>query len=301
MNKQRGFTLIELLVVIAIIAILAAILFPVFAQARAKARQTACLSNMKQIGIGLMMYAQDYDETLAGNHNGLNVAGGAPHNNQGDSGTTDGNIPSVRNPLGFMTPESGPTSTGLVLRNWNRDIQPYVKNLQIYVCPDSQPRSAGPAGSNNGFRETNNPLGGNGSYKLNGLVSSKVLAAIDVPADIIFADEYRFKSRASQVRPCYNGTTSADGRPQYNQFNHPYYMEMHSEGGNQLFCDGHAKFRKKTAVKFRDYGADVVWGVANGRLTSTEQTFKDSKTGCSVNAAGTVTCPDNGVVLPGAF
>lgn len=61
-NTYRGFTLIELLVVIAIIAILAAILFPVFAQAREAARKTACLSNMNQIGKGLLMYVQDYDE-----------------------------------------------------------------------------------------------------------------------------------------------------------------------------------------------------------------------------------------------
>jgi prepilin-type N-terminal cleavage/methylation domain-containing protein/prepilin-type processing-associated H-X9-DG protein len=69
LRTRHGFTLIELLVVIAIIAILAAILFPVFAQAREKARQTSCLSNTKQLALGVLMYAEDYDEALPPDQN----------------------------------------------------------------------------------------------------------------------------------------------------------------------------------------------------------------------------------------
>lgn len=104
MQRRQGFTLIELLVVIAIIAILAAILFPVFARAREKARQTSCLSNQKQIGLALMMYVQDYDETYPAYYNfGSTVPAGA--------------------------------------RYWNDVIQPYTKNWQMFICPSQSTTS----------------------------------------------------------------------------------------------------------------------------------------------------------------
>jgi len=105
--RRRGFTLIELLVVIAIIAILAAILFPVFARAREKARQSSCLSNVKQITLGVMMYAQDYDERLPWHYLNTGVAG------------------SVQYP-------GGGTSGGII---WPLPVYPYVKNIQIFNCP----------------------------------------------------------------------------------------------------------------------------------------------------------------------
>lgn len=97
LREVRGFTLIELLVVIAIIAILAAILFPAFARARENARRSSCMSNMKQIGLASMMYAQDYDEWL---------------------------------PLGARRRiQWGAAAT------WRYFLQPYIKSPQVFSCP----------------------------------------------------------------------------------------------------------------------------------------------------------------------
>lgn len=264
-----AFTLIELLVVIAIIAILAAILFPVFAQARAKARQTSCLSNMKQAGTGIMMYTQDYDETLPGN------AAGAPNNAAGDAGFAN------RTAIGFMD-----TDATRVGRNWNRDIQPYVKNTNIYNCPNAQARSDFSTGST--YAETTDPRGANASYMLNGIPGSKALAVIPAPAEIIFLQEYRFYSRVSQVRPyALDNNTPAT----YASFNHPFYDYMHNQGTNLLYCDGHAKWKKKTAITFKEFGADTS-GLANPN-----QAFQDDMNGCNINTS----CLDNAVQLKGAF
>ncbi len=101
--RSRGFTLIELLVVIAIIAILAAILFPVFAKAREKARQTSCLSNFRQTTVAHLSYAQDYDERFVSyNEN----------------------------------PANNPDLGGVYL-GWPDKVNPYMKNLQILFCPSA--------------------------------------------------------------------------------------------------------------------------------------------------------------------
>ncbi len=101
--RRRGFTLIELLVVIAIIAILAAILFPVFAQAREKARAISCLSNNKQLSLAFRMYAQDFDE---------------------------------RNVMGWQGNFINKYGQGPARSWWQHDILPYVKNTPVFACPD---------------------------------------------------------------------------------------------------------------------------------------------------------------------
>ena len=122
--KRRGFTLIELLVVIAIIAILAAILFPVFARAREKARQSSCLSNLKQLGLGMLMYVQDYDERFP---NGVQIARGGPA-----AIPDEGNV--VHNGWAWMVDANwrGQVPSGIHLRNI---VDPYIKNQQLWLCP----------------------------------------------------------------------------------------------------------------------------------------------------------------------
>ena len=240
-RSNRGFTLIELLVVIAIIAILAAILFPVFAQTRAKARQAACLSNLKQISTGLMMYTQDYDEVLPGDH--LNTDAG------------------INRPLGFMEPVvNGVPAT---YRNWGRDVQPYLKNTQVYICPNTSPRSqvSNPPGTTPGspaYNETRLPGGANLSYMLNGIAATKPLAAIPAPADIIYLHEYAAYGRTAQDRPRMVTTGNPPvpvDPPRAQQFDHGLYDFQHNGGANLLFADGHAKFQKKTSIRYTQFGA----------------------------------------------
>jgi len=110
----KGFTLIELLVVIAIIAILAAILFPVFAQAREKARAISCVSNMKNIGLALAMYTVDYDDSLVKEYYGFPpVVNGAPQ----------------------WVAVSPPTD--IQYYSWRWAIQPYTKNINVLACPSN--------------------------------------------------------------------------------------------------------------------------------------------------------------------
>ena len=111
--KRKGFTLIELLVVIAIIAILAAILFPVFGRAREKARQSSCLSNMKQIGTAMIMYCQDYDENYP----------------LGETCQQGGYFWS-----NWSGQANGTTCTAFLV-TWMDLIQPYSKSWQIFLCP----------------------------------------------------------------------------------------------------------------------------------------------------------------------
>jgi len=113
-RNPRGFTLIELLVVIAIIAILAAILFPVFAQAREQARKISCVSNVKELALAVQMYTQDYDETY----------------------------PLLEAPDPAAKPPSPDFQGGSA--DWHNMVQPYIKNYQIYICPDSPYKQSDP-------------------------------------------------------------------------------------------------------------------------------------------------------------
>lgn len=226
-----GFTLIELLVVIAIIAILAAILFPVFAQARAKARQTACSSNLRQIGIAILAYAQDYDETL---------------------------------PLGNYP---NPAKTDNI--GWQYEIDPYIKAnfpdqvgaaagaaLSIYACPDfdskfADSRPSSSYATNRAYFGTLETLVAE-QYR----ITASPLANLQSPAQDIFLveggdpiggaqctwtegadDPATFASYGSRMKGCVNRYLVGRAR--------------HSSGSNYLLGDGHVKWFKAPSPSYK--------------------------------------------------
>jgi prepilin-type N-terminal cleavage/methylation domain-containing protein/prepilin-type processing-associated H-X9-DG protein len=242
--QKRAFTLIELLVVIAIIAILAAILFPVFAQAREKARQASCLSNQKQIATGLLMYSQDYDELLL---------------------------------MGFWKTTSGSGSASQTLCSWPAMIQPYIKSTQVFQCP-STPRSvssgitpgtiASPdgCGIGMGFVSTyayNYYLGGNNNSTG---VATRSLAAINKPAETVLIVDGASLAQPAPILPdnwpekrtssatAIGGTTTANRlswllvssgsslMPGNNDYGAP--RARHNGMTNVIWADGHVKTRK---------------------------------------------------------
>lgn len=213
-----GFTLIELLVVIAIIAILAAILFPVFAQARDKARQATCISNLKQIGIALQMYAQDYDETYC--PSGMDIL--CPYND-----------------LSLCSPTQVVTVSYLYL------CQPYSKSNLYSRCPNV-PQTT----STNKRVETEGRIGYGMAFPVPGHLSYTAYSLIQNPAThLLVSDVYPDGTALTtgydtgvfqtfSVSPfalsAYNVAGTLTG-------NHQRPMGRHQGFVSTLYCDGHVK------------------------------------------------------------
>lgn len=241
-HSRRAFTLIELLVVIAIIALLAAILFPVFSRARENGRRAACQSNLKQIGLGIIQYCQDYDDTL-------------PLHDWADDRTTGGMVDQIQN---FMDP----TAT-FWAPNTLYGIQPYVKSTQIYACPSAKPQTVGSL--------IPDPVRGDTNYmyntclitRFNGGTGSRPndyrmrrLSEISVPAEIVVFQEDKLRYSAILPRPAFNSTASQQARK--NLSTAILASDgFHFGGTNALYADGHVKWAAAGTLDSFDFGYDA--------------------------------------------
>jgi len=258
--KHKAFTLIELLVVIAIIAILAAILFPVFAQAKAAAKKSVCLSNLKQLGLASIMYTNDYDDALP--YTGDNGGFWAWYPSEQCNGG------SAVCPLGFMDPGA--------FQNWGRELYPYVKNLGIYICPSVQKITGVPYGF------TNMAGAGNTNYDLNGAVVGATTTSMSSPAttivlqssDGVTIDAY-MQPTIFNVTSSNNGTlVTVSGAPLCNGIDINWMGEAHGKGDNYSYSDGHAKYQ----VTFKNFGisSDVYDWQNNGSTVPNTTGLTDS-------------------------
>ncbi|BDI32028.1 hypothetical protein CCAX7_40790 [Capsulimonas corticalis] len=255
MNTRKGFTLIELLVVIAIIAILAAILFPVFAKAREKARQISCISNEKQIGLAFMQYAQDSDERL---------------------------------PAAWDSGRSPRT-------NWGQMIFPYVKSLQAFVCPSNSVTTTNNAlmGESDGqdpkipsSYAMNADLGFQNGDIVNGqndYGSYHGIAGIATPASKVLVTESQ-RGDAHSHWPDWWQCGGSDCSSAAQAASAPIVNALfagHTGRINVIYCDGHAKSMKPI---------DLVTPVSQFGQLGSSGSYAASDTNCSVNP----TDPNNG-------
>jgi prepilin-type N-terminal cleavage/methylation domain-containing protein len=249
-DRSSAFTLIELLVVIAIIAILAAILFPVFAQAREKARQTACISNHRQIGLSLALYRNDYDEVNC-RYRFCDPASGA-----------DALCTTLANPTAYTGPletwwapydgsvPGGPEPTGPLPTHYEGltagFLQPYVKNQQIFRCPSYTKGQVGYAMS----YIVNGPMGRPDAYVVN-------------PTVYFVWDHARTPGCANTGAATVTSPNQPGNRgpfPLEQDTAHTHYPSRHTDGFVGLRYDGSAKFRKysglDTTLTSADFAAD---------------------------------------------
>lgn len=238
-SRRGGFTLIELLVVIAIIAILAAILFPVFAKAREKARQASCMSNLKQMGNAYAMYKADYDSVAVYYRMCPDRAGDPFCKTAGVPSGNAPNNPPATGPNEIWWAPYDPTQvpdglTGVGFKNGL--LFPYVKSVQIFKDPSEQQWQCG--------------------YAMNyvdGGPNGQPESFVSVPADRLAVWDHR------RSPGCADSSLPAPPRGPFQPFSSvSHYPDRHNGGFNGLFYDGHVKWlipSRLRVANFREPGS----------------------------------------------